>query len=72
MWGGRGSATPGEKGQAGEALLQLLDREDDGRVGSELARGVLQLDPTAEDKRRARETLLRLLPRQTNGSWLLS
>ena len=49
------------------ALLGLLAGETDSWVAAELADGVVQLDPTAEDKRQAREALLGLLARETHG-----
>lgn len=54
--------------QAREALLTLLaDRAGSGRDPQELVEGLLQFEPTAEDQRLARNTLLRLLSTETNS-----
>ena len=53
--------------QACKVLLGLLAGEADGRVAAELARGVVQLAPTTQDKAQARGVLLGLLAGEANG-----
>ena len=57
-----GGQAPGPRGAA-----RAAGRETDGRVAGALAGRLAQLDPTAEDKRQARDALLGLLAAETNG-----
>ena len=45
----------------------MLAHETDNEAAVRLADGLARLDPTAEDKRQARETLLRLLAHETDN-----
>ena len=54
--------------QARDALLGRLRSQTDGSPAAELAADIIQLDPTAEDKRHARRALLKLLTDKTASS----
>ena len=47
--------------------MGLLAGESGGKAAAELARGVVRLQPTAEDEDQTRAVLLRLLTDQTDG-----
>jgi hypothetical protein len=57
-----------DKRQARRALLGLLASESDGWVAQELAGVMVQLAPTADDKRHACDVLLKLLTRQPDSA----
>jgi Domain of unknown function (DUF4062) len=61
------AATADARRDALGALLGQLDEHTDGWVASELAAGVIELGPSAQDKRRARHCLLALLAGQASA-----
>ena len=58
--------------QARNALLELLGRQVDGQAAWRLVRGLVQLDPSVEDRRQARNALLVLLFVGNNHPWFAS
>jgi hypothetical protein len=66
------TSTPEDKRVACEALLRRLARETIGWQAVELAEGIIQLDPTAGERRRAVKKLLDLSADASNDRYLLT